>query len=116
SEDRRRIGWMRLIVRDQSVPIGRIRPIHGPSGVQFSKTPWKIPGYATLPACQSSITRPLIEDWHAGSVAYRPPVSAHHQGGESPLQAGALRPVAKGNCVVMRRGGEQPAANDQSVG
>src|SRR5215470_18059764 len=28
------------------------------------------PGYASLPACQSSITGRVIEDWHAGSVAY----------------------------------------------
>src|SRR5262249_15650626 len=28
------------------------------------------PGYAPLPARQSSITRPLIEDWRAGSGAY----------------------------------------------
>jgi hypothetical protein len=58
----------------------------------------------------------LLPRLHAGSDAYRAPVSAHQQGGESPLQAGALRPVANGNCVVVRRGGEQPAANDQSVG
>jgi len=38
------------------------------------------------------------------------------QRGESPLRAYALRPVAACNCVVVRRGGEQQEANDQSVG
>ena len=37
------------------------------------------------------------------------------QGGGSPLQADVLRPVAEGNCVLVRGGGEQPEANDQSV-
>src|SRR5215510_13004530 len=34
------------------------------------KPPPKIPGYASLPACLTSITRTLIEDWHVGSDAY----------------------------------------------
>src|SRR5262245_30092365 len=33
-------------------------------------TPSKIPGYASLPACLTSITRTLIEDWNAGRDAY----------------------------------------------
>ena len=34
----------------------------------------------------------------------------------SPLQVIVLRLVAEGNCVAVRRGGEQPEAKDQSVG
>jgi hypothetical protein len=45
----------------------------------------------------------------------RAPSSAHPLGGGSPPRAYALRPVTKGNCVAARRGGEQPAVNDQSV-
>jgi hypothetical protein len=44
------------------------------------------------------------------------PVSAHTQRGASPLQAYALRPVAEGNCVAVRRGGKQLEARDQSAG
>jgi len=44
------------------------------------------------------------------------PASAHVQRGVSPLQAYALRPVTEGNCVAMRRGGEQPEVRDQSAG
>jgi hypothetical protein len=36
--------------------------------------------------------------------------------GASPLQAYALRPVTEGNCVAVRRGGEQPEVNRRSVG
>jgi hypothetical protein len=41
--------------------------------------------------------------------------SVFDQGGASPLQASAYRPVTDGNCVAARRGGEQPEVNDQSV-
>jgi hypothetical protein len=44
------------------------------------------------------------------------PASVHSQGGESPPQACALRPVTNGNCVTARWGGEQPEVSDQSVG
>ena len=44
------------------------------------------------------------------------PVSVFGQGGESPLQARALRPVTDCNCVAARRGGKQQEVNDQSVG
>ena len=42
-------------------------------------------------------------------------VSVFGQGGASPFQAYALRPVTEGNCVAARRGGKQPEVNDQSV-
>jgi hypothetical protein len=41
--------------------------------------------------------------------------SVFGQGGASPFQASANRPVTDGNCVAARRGGEQPKVNDQSV-
>lgn len=43
------------------------------------------------------------------------PESAHQQRGESPLRAAHWLHVAEGNCVVERRGGEQPDANNQSI-
>ena len=43
------------------------------------------------------------------------PESAQPQRGESPLRAEHWRPVAEGNCVIERWGGEQPEANHQSV-
>jgi hypothetical protein len=48
--------------------------------------------------------------------ALRAPVSAFVQRGASPLQANALRPETEGNCVAVRRGGEQPEVRDQSAG
>jgi len=44
------------------------------------------------------------------------PESVLDQKGESPIQACALRPVTEGNCVAVRRGGEQPKVNHRSVG
>ncbi len=35
--------------------------------------------------------------------------------GESPDRGNRYRPVAEGNCVFNRKGGEQPEANEQSV-
>ena len=35
--------------------------------------------------------------------------------GESPDRGIRYRPVANGNCVFNRKGGEQPKANEQSV-
>ena len=43
------------------------------------------------------------------------PVKAIEQSGESPDQSIRYRSVAKGNCVFNRKGGEQLAANEQSV-
>ena len=43
-------------------------------------------------------------------------VSVYDRRGASPLQVIVLRLVAEGNCVAVRRGGEQPEAKDQSVG
>jgi len=45
----------------------------------------------------------------------RAPESAHQQRGESPRRTEHWLSVAEGNCVVERRGGEQPEANDQSI-
>jgi len=43
------------------------------------------------------------------------PESAHRQRGESPRRTEHWLSVAEGNCVVERRGGEQPEANNQSI-
>jgi hypothetical protein len=43
-------------------------------------------------------------------------VSMFGRKGVSPFQVYALRPVTEGNCVAVRRGGEQLEVNDQSVG
>ncbi len=44
------------------------------------------------------------------------PVKAFDQKGESPFQARRYQPVVEnGNCVSVRKGGEQPETNDQSV-
>jgi hypothetical protein len=44
------------------------------------------------------------------------PESTHQQKGEKSLPDGnAGLSVAEGNCVVERRGGEQPEAKDQSI-
>ena len=43
------------------------------------------------------------------------PESAHQQKGESPFRTAHWLSVAGGNCVVERRGGEQPEANCQSI-
>src|SRR5580765_188259 len=52
----------------------------------------------------------------ATSRRTRAPESASGQRGESPLQAGALRPVTDSNCDAAMRGGEQLEVNGQSVG
>jgi hypothetical protein len=46
---------------------------------------------------------------------WRAPESAHKQRGGSPLRTEHWLSVAGGNCVVERRGGEQPEANCQSI-
>ena len=46
---------------------------------------------------------------------WRAPESAYEQRGESPLRTEHWLSVAGGNCVVERRGGEQPEANCQSI-
>jgi hypothetical protein len=43
------------------------------------------------------------------------PESAHQQRGESPRRTEHWLSVAEGNCVVERRGGGQPEANNQSI-
>ena len=52
----------------------------------------------------------------AGTVRASASVSVYNQRGVSPLQVIVLGLVAEGNCVAVRRGGEQPEAKDQSVG
>src|SRR6185295_17476800 len=47
--------------------------------------------------------------------AVRAPVSALVQRGANPLQANALRPGTKDNCVAARRGGEQSEVRDRSA-
>ncbi len=50
------------------------------------------------------------------ATAASAPVKAFDQKGESPFQARRYRPVVdSGNCVSVRKGGEQPETNDQSV-
>ena len=53
---------------------------------------------------------PGLTSWASASV------SVYDRRGASPLEAIVLRLVAEGNCVAVRRGGEQPEANGQSVG
>jgi hypothetical protein len=43
------------------------------------------------------------------------PVKAIEQSGESPDRGIRYHPVAEGNCVFNRKGGEQLEANEQSV-
>ena len=43
------------------------------------------------------------------------PESAHQQRGGSPRRTEHWLSVAEGNCVVERRGGKQPEANNQSI-
>jgi hypothetical protein len=52
-----------------------------------------------------------------GGRACRPsaPESAHQQRGGSPRRTEHWLSVVEGNCVVERRGGKQPEANNQSI-
>src|SRR5260221_10479147 len=43
------------------------------------------------------------------------PENANHQWGESPHRTEHWLSVVEGNCVVERRGGEQPEGNCQSI-
>ncbi len=53
---------------------------------------------------------------HALASVASAPVKAFDQKGESPFQARRYQPVVEnGNCVSVRKGGEQPETNDQSV-
>src|SRR5712672_366865 len=52
---------------------------------------------------------PALKRWASA------PESARHPRDESSLLVSHWRPEAEGNCVVERRGGEQPEANHQSV-
>src|SRR5712675_1706069 len=55
--------------------------------------------------------------WSRRSGTDRPsaPESAHQQWGESPHRTEHWLSVVEGNCVVERRGGEQPETNCQSI-
>ncbi len=52
------------------------------------------------------------EKWDGTEAVPRAPESAHQQRGESPRRTEHWLSVAEGNCVVERRGGEQP---EQSI-
>src|SRR3954453_20490966 len=68
---------------------------------------------------------PFDDPRHAGSLEARrvtrpeavacASVSVQGQGGASPPQVDALRPVTDGNRVAARRGGKQPEVNGQSA-
>jgi len=49
------------------------------------------------------------------SVSPSAPVKVENKRGASPRREEVWLLVAEGNCVVARRGGEQPEANDSSV-
>ena len=51
----------------------------------------------------------------APTARFSAPESAHQPRGESPLRAAHWLPVAGGNCVVERRGGEQPEASHHRI-
>ena len=60
---------------------------------------------------------PMVPRFCTGKLTHaaRAPVKAIEQSGESPDQSIRYRSVAKGNRVFKRKGGEQLAANEQSV-
>ncbi|WP_233214920.1 hypothetical protein, partial [Rhodopirellula bahusiensis] len=60
---------------------------------------------AALPACFAD----------RGPLSASAPAKAIELSGESPDRGIRYRPVADGNCVFNRKGGEQPKANEQSV-
>ena len=51
----------------------------------------------------------------SGTEMASAPVKAIELSGESPDRGIRYRPVANGNCVFNRKGGEQPKAKEQSV-
>ena len=55
------------------------------------------------------------EQWDGTEAFPRAPESAHQQRGGSPRRTEHWLSVAEGNCVVERRGGKQPEANNQSI-
>jgi hypothetical protein len=64
------------------------------------------------------VKRPSCRDACAQALhrsATSAPASAHQQLGESPDRRGSWTSVAEGNCVVERRGGEQPDAKSQPI-
>jgi len=58
----------------------------------------------------------LHEFWIPAYAGMSAPGSRRDLGGESPPPRLCPISVAEGNCVAVRRGGEQPEANMQSVG
>src|SRR5262252_5973692 len=86
----------------------------------------------TSTRCGMSIFLKVTTNWRAGckksacpvrregrsfpsSLPLCAPESAHQQRGESPRRTEHWLSVAEGNCVVERRGGGQPEANNQSI-
>ena len=57
-----------------------------------------------------------LSSWIPVFTGMSAPGSRRDLRGESPLLGECPLPVAEGNCVAVRRGGEQPEANMQSVG
>ncbi|TWT98957.1 Ig-like domain-containing protein [Neorhodopirellula pilleata] len=53
---------------------------------------------------------------HGGDHRASAPVKAIELSGESPDRGNRYRPVANGNCVFNRKGGEQPKANEFEAG
>jgi hypothetical protein len=73
--------------------------------------PWQVPAGIFAQAESNHSQRHLPTP----KASQRAPESAHQQRGESPLRTEHWLSVAGGNCVVERRGGEQPEVNRQSI-
>ena len=72
-----------------------------------------------VPFCHSVLDTESSEFKHLWIPAFAgmsAPGSRRDLRGESPLLGLCPIPVVEGNCVAVRRGGEQPEANKQSVG
>jgi hypothetical protein len=69
-----------------------------------------------VPWLKAAGVPPAIHLKAGETPAVRAPTSALVQRGVNPLQAYVLRPVTEGNCVAVRRGGEQLEVRDQSAG
>ena len=93
---------------------GRVlRPLGAPASLPASSRKWA----EGLTFWEGRRGRPgRGERGPARMPAFRAPTSALVQRGAIPLQAYALRPETEGNCVAVRRGGEQPEVRDQSAG
>ena len=63
------------------------------------------------PECPAALNSAVLRATGPAKAGTRAPVSASNQQGESPCR-GCLEPRTDGNCVAVRRGGEQPEVND----